>query len=131
MICFIGLVGLAEPFTGLSGEPPYLVERFELNSFSSSSSLQTKNIAATQGSLKPESPFSAPVTRNYINPKSDCEAMRMPRKGQRLRKKSRVIRNRPCLACLIESPPNKFIRHLSIFLRIRVGYSTGVVPTLS
>jgi len=57
MISFVGLVKFSEPFTGLSGEPPYLVERFELNSFSSSSSLQTKNIAATQGSLKPESPF--------------------------------------------------------------------------
>ena len=52
MISFIGLVGLAEPFTGLSGEPPYLVERFELTSFPSGSSLQTKTSPPPRVPLK-------------------------------------------------------------------------------
>jgi DNA-binding transcriptional MerR regulator len=41
---------------------------------------------------------------------------RLRPRSQRLRKKSRAIRCRPCLACLIESPPSRLRRHLSILL---------------
>jgi len=132
MIKFVGLVGLAESFTGLSGEPPYLVERFELTSFPSGSSLQTKTSPPPRVPLNLNLLFRhrlrgiISILRQIARPRE-----RLPRKSQRLWSYSRVIRYRPCLACLIESPPNQFLRHLSILLRKRVSYSTGVVPTLS
>lgn len=44
---------------------------------------------------------------------------RLPRKSQCLRKKSRAIRCRPCLARLIESSPGQLRRHLSISFALR------------
>lgn len=100
--------------------------------FSVRQRLANQNIATAQGSPKPESPFSAPVTRNYTNPETDCEAKRTfaPQEPAFVEVQAGDSL-RPCLVCLIESPPNQFFRYLSILLRIRVGYSTGVVPTLS
>src|ERR1035441_1203875 len=54
---------------------------------------------------------SVSLLRQIARPKE-----RLPRKSQRLRKKSRAIRCRPCLARLIENPPSQLRRHLSILL---------------
>ena len=53
MVNFIGFVGLAGPFTGLPGEPLYLVGTFELTSFPSGCILQTKTSPPAKVPLKP------------------------------------------------------------------------------
>jgi len=93
MINSIGLVGLAESFTGLSGEPPYLVERFELTSFPSGSGLQTKTSPPPRVPLNLNLHFRhrlrgiIPILRQIARPRE-----RLPRKSQRLWKYRRVIR---------------------------------------